>query len=108
MPSVIACNGRQYLVCAGQKIATTKAARKESEVVEFDDLLNIGRKVKVKFLGVRKGTKTRILKFKNKSRYLKRLGSRQEESEWEILGDRPQAARAVASKAAKAKKKTIK
>lgn len=77
MVSVIDTGGQQYIVTVGKQLQVDKLRAKLGEFVEFKDILNAGQVVKAKVLSDSKGKKVNILKFKNKSRYLRRGGHRQ-------------------------------
>lgn len=85
MVYVIAAGGKQYVVYVGKIIKIEKTSHKPGDIMEFDDLLGSGQKVNAKVLSVAKGKKTSILKFKAKTRYMKRLGHRQIHSTIEII-----------------------
>lgn len=84
MVSVIATGGQQYVVTVGKKLQIDKLREKPGAVVEFEDILNPGQVVKAKVIGDSKSKKVNILKFKNKSRYLRQAGHRQGYSVIEI------------------------
>ena len=89
MVNVVATGGKQYVVVVGQNIKIEKIDRKVGDIIEFDDLLHAGKIVKAKVLATAAGKKTSILKFKPKTRYMKRLGHRQIMTTVEILSDTP-------------------
>jgi len=101
MVHVVATGGKQYVVGVGQNIKVEKIDRKDGDIIELDDLLHAGKIVKAKVLATAAGKKTSILKFKPKTRYMKRLGHRQIMTTLEILDDS-----APASKDAPARKVT--
>jgi len=84
MVSVITTGGQQYIVTVGKNIEVKKLNSKVGAVLEFDDMLNKGQSVKGKIIADKKGKKVNILKFKNKNRYLKQRGSRDNYSILEI------------------------
>ncbi len=77
MVSVIATGGQQYVVTVGKKLQIDKIKTSPGGVVEFEDVLNKGQIVKAKVIGDSKSKKKNILKFKNKSRYLRQKSHRQ-------------------------------
>ncbi|HOR57492.1 MAG TPA: bL21 family ribosomal protein [bacterium] len=78
MVSVIDTGGQQYIVTVGKQLQVDKLRAKLGDFVEFKDILNTGKVVKAKVLSDSKGKKINILKFKNKNRYLRRSGHRQD------------------------------
>ncbi len=84
MVSVIFTGGHQYIVTVGKKLQIDKLKTKPNGVVEFNDILNKNQTVKAKVIGDSKGKKIGILKFKNKNRYLRNGGHRQNYSIIEI------------------------
>lgn len=86
MVGVIATGGQQYIVAVGKTIEIDKIKKiKPGGFVEFDDILNKGNVVIAKLISGIKGKKINILKFKNKTRYLRRYGHRQNYSIIEIV-----------------------
>lgn len=75
-PAVIAIGGKQFVVKGGEVLLIEKVAKKEGESLILDDLLN-HQKVELSIEKVFKGPKIDILKFKNKTRYMRRIGHRQ-------------------------------
>ena len=75
--AVIIIGSEQFLVKQGSKIVAQKIINDAPKKVEFTDLLN-NKKVLVAFEKIVKGKKIKILKFKNKTNYMKRLGHRQQ------------------------------
>ncbi len=100
--AVIGTGGKQYLVTAGDVINVEKLAGEHNvgDTIKLDTvLLTIdgdtvaigaphvaGKTMEVKFLGDGKGKKVEVMKYKAKSRYLKKNGHRQPFSRIEILG----------------------
>jgi len=95
--AVIKTGGKQYKVSVGEiinveKINTSpkldtkdKTLKKETKnTIEFIDLLN-GKKVIAEIGEIVKGPKIKILKFKNKTRYTKRMGHRQKYTQIKIV-----------------------
>jgi len=88
MVSVIATGGQQYIVAVGKKLEVKKIkSATPGQIIEFKDLLSPKKIVYAKVIDVKKGKKTSILKFKNKSRYMRRMGHRQDVTAIEILSD---------------------
>ncbi|MBI2113024.1 MAG: 50S ribosomal protein L21 [Candidatus Wildermuthbacteria bacterium] len=97
--AVIKTGGKQYLVQPGQKLTIEKLPNKEGEEVVFDSVLlsekdgavKIGEPflkdsmVKAKVLSQTKGEKLVVFQFKNKKRYKKKKGHRQELTQIEIV-----------------------
>lgn len=107
MVSVIATGGQQYIVAVGKKMEVKKIKNATpGQVIEFKDLLNPKKTVFAKVIDVKKGKKTSVMKYKNKSRYMRRLGHRQDVTAIEILSDDKKAD--VAKKSASVKKVTAK
>jgi large subunit ribosomal protein L21 len=89
--AVIKTGGKQYKVRAGQEIEIEKLDAKEGEKVKFETLLlsnhdgsdlelgtpNLGERVEAKVKEHGKAEKKMVVKFKNKTRYLRRRGHRQ-------------------------------
>jgi len=75
--AVIKTGGKQYKVQVKDELAIEKIATKVGEKIEFDDILG-GKKVKAVVLEHFRGPKIKILKFKLKARYTKRMGHRQD------------------------------
>ena len=88
MVGVIAVGGKQYLVAVGQIIRIDGLNLNEGEIVEYPDILNSGQTVRAKVVASGRGKKVKILKFKNKTRYLRRGGYRKSYSVMEILEGR--------------------
>lgn len=81
--AVIRLAGRQLKVTEGQELKVTAPEQSEAEVLlkVNDDKVEIGEpvlatKAKLEMLGVEKGKKLDILRFKAKSRYSKHTGFR--------------------------------
>ncbi|MCU0680095.1 MAG: 50S ribosomal protein L21 [Planctomycetes bacterium] len=97
--AVIKTGGKQYKVKEGQTITVEKIKSDEKEVV-FDTLLladldgqevKIGEpllkeKVKGEIVATGKGDKVMVVKFKNKTRYKRTIGHRQQFAKIKILG----------------------
>lgn len=81
--AVIKTGGKQYKVQEGMILNIEKIVA-DKKTLEFNDIL-AGKKVTAKILGSEKGDKIRILKFKRKTRYLRRQGHRQNYTKIEII-----------------------
>lgn len=86
--AVIATGGKQYIVSAGDVIdVELMGDLTEGDTVEFDEVLMKndtvgtptvdGAKVKGTYLGLQKGPKITILRFKSKSNFSRKVGHRQ-------------------------------
>lgn len=89
--AVIKTGGKQYKVKEGQTIKIEKLNAEENKKVKFDTLLiasvdgkdikigepSLGEKVEGKVKGDGKGKKINVVKYKNKTRYLRNKGHRQ-------------------------------
>ena len=89
--AVIKTGGKQYKVKEGQTLKIEKLAKKEGDKVKFDTLMtassdgndlvlgkpSLGQKVEGKILEQGKGDKVVVVKYKNKTRYLRTKGHRQ-------------------------------
>lgn len=74
--AVIKTGGKQYKVSKDDILEIEKIDKKEGDKITFDDILS-GKKVSAEVLGDVAGKKIKMLKFKNKIRYTKRIGHRQ-------------------------------
>jgi large subunit ribosomal protein L21 len=74
---VIEMGGKQHLAFSGDQITVEKLNNKEGETVKTNDLLT-GKELLFKVIAHKLGKKVNGLKFKNKVRYLKRYGHRQQ------------------------------
>ncbi len=97
--AVIKTGGKQYKVKQGQKIKIEKLNKKEGETVKFETLLlatTDGKEVQIgkpalkesvqgKILSHQKAKKISVVKYKNKTRYLRNKGHRQMFTEVEIV-----------------------
>ena len=97
--AVIASGGKQYKVKANSVIKIEKLKAKEGEKVKLDTLLiansdgsslklgtpKLKEKVEAKVLGSEKDKKVSVVKYKNKTRYKRNIGHRQEKTKVEIL-----------------------
>ncbi|HYF05084.1 MAG TPA: 50S ribosomal protein L21 [Patescibacteria group bacterium] len=98
MKAVIATGGKQYIVSAGTKIQVEKLEGEVGQTVKFDQVLFAGadgtfevgkptisgKIVEAKVLKHGKGKKIHVLKYKNKSKYRRKIGHRQQFTEVEI------------------------
>lgn len=89
--TVIKTGGKQYLVKSGDVLKIEKLPKPENGKIVFDQVLmvNDGKKIKVgnpfiegatleaEFVEEGRGRKIKILKYKNKTRYRKRIGHKQ-------------------------------
>ncbi|MCD4694568.1 50S ribosomal protein L21 [bacterium] len=96
--AVIKTGGKQYKVHEGQVLLIEKLDEKEGSNIKFDTLLtskedgadlsvgqpSLGEKTEAKVLGDEKGKKTNSTKYKNKIRYHKNFGHRQNYTRVEI------------------------
>ncbi len=96
--AVITTGGKQYKVKANDIIKVEKLTNKEGEKIKFDTLLiansdgsslKLGRpklkeKVEGKVLKTEKDKKIKVIKYKNKTRYKRNLGHRQQKTSVEI------------------------
>ena len=96
--AVIKTGGKQYKVKEGQQIKVEKLDKKEGAKVSFDTLLiattdakevnigkpGLGKKVEGKVVEQGRNKKVSVIKFKNKTRYLRNKGHRQAYSKVEI------------------------
>ncbi len=73
---VIATGGKQYVVKKGQTLQVEKLAEEPGATLQFEDKLN-GKKVNATLVEHGRGKKIQIIKFRNKTRYLRRAGHRQ-------------------------------
>jgi len=96
--AVIETGGKQYLVTTDEKLAIEKLEAQEGDIVIFDKVLLIdndskisigkpyltGSKVTAKVLSQGKGEKLTIFKYRAKSRYRRKTGHRQLQTEVQI------------------------
>ena len=97
--AVIKTGGKQYKVKEGDILKVEKLDKKEGEKITFETLLtasadakdmNLGKplldqKIEGKVIENGKNKKVLVVKYKNKTRYLRNKGHRQEYSKVEIL-----------------------
>lgn len=82
--AVVKLGGKQYLVTAGARLVTNRLPNKEGEILNIASLTD-KLPVSLKVLAHTLGEKVRGLKFKNKVRYIKRYGHRQQQTVLEIV-----------------------
>jgi len=89
--AIIKTGGKQYKVSAGQQLEVEKLDVNEGDSVKFDTLLvsgedgndlevgnpSLGEKVEAKVIEQGRSEKKEFAKFKNKTRYLKKMGHKQ-------------------------------
>lgn len=80
--AIIQTGGKQYLVKPGQTLRVEKLTA-DTKAVEFKDLLH-AKTVKATIVSEGRAKKVRILKFKPKTRYMRRKGHRQSYTELKI------------------------
>lgn len=93
MFAVIATGGKQYIAKEGDSLKIEKIKGEKGEKVDFDKVLliaeddgsnvevgtpELGKKVLAEIVEQGKGKKVTTVKYKNKTRYKKRIGHRQE------------------------------
>jgi large subunit ribosomal protein L21 len=100
MYAVIQTGGKQYRVAEGDTVRVEKLRAEEGDAVELDKVLMIGDgeqimigapyitggKVTAKVKAQGRGKKIRIIKFRRRKNYLKRMGHRQAFTELQITG----------------------
>ncbi len=96
--AVIKTGGKQYKVKEGDVLKVDKIPLKAGEKVKFDTLLiadtdasnveigqpSLGEKVEAEILGEGRGKKILVVKYKNKIRYKRTLGHRQDYTQVKI------------------------
>lgn len=106
--AVIELGGKQHLVKEGSKLVVNSLDSKEGDILELPNLL-AGNTIKAKVIAHQLGKKVSGLKFKAKTRYLRRYGHRQHQTIVEVLGvnetKKPTAAATKPAKKAPAKTK---
>ncbi|MDP7628262.1 MAG: 50S ribosomal protein L21 [SAR202 cluster bacterium] len=89
--AIVQTGGKQYRVHEGDTIRVESLVGESGDNIEFDDVLLVSRsgdvtlgsptvvgaKVKADVVGKGRGKKVVVLKYKNKTRYRRRLGHRQ-------------------------------
>lgn len=73
--AVISLGGKQFTVQPGKIICVARLAQQPEQVFELADLLT-GKKVEAQIIEHLRGKKITVVKFKNKTRYLRRQGFR--------------------------------
>lgn len=73
---VFAFSGRQFSSYVGETILADKLDGEVGSIVKVTDLLN-GKTINLKIQEPVAGDKIKIIKFKNKSRYMRHMGHRQ-------------------------------
>lgn len=82
--AVINAGGKQHVARVGSKIIVNQVKEKEGETIRSVNVLD-SSPVSLKVIRHFLGEKVRGLKFKNKVRYLKRYGHRQQLSTLEVI-----------------------
>ena len=96
--AVIKTGGKQYKVKEGQVIKVEKISAKEGDKIKFDTLMlattdgkevnlgkpSLGEKTEGKIIEQGKDKKIMVIKYKNKTRYKRTIGHRQNFSKVEI------------------------
>ena len=96
--AIFRSGGKQYRVSPGDRVKLEKLNVPEGETVEFNDVLlvrdeqgvktghpRVDKKVVARVIAHGRHKKIRIIKFKRRKNYLRRLGHRQHYTEVEIL-----------------------
>ena len=88
--AVIKTGGKQYKIQEGETIKVEKLMAEKGQKIKLDTLLiadganlelgqpSLGEKVEVEILETAKGPKVTVVKYKNKTRYKKTVGHRQQ------------------------------
>ena len=107
--AVISLGGKQHLVSAGAHFQVNRLTSKEGESLEAKDILT-GQPVKLTVVTHFLGKKINGLKFKNKIRYIRHYGHRQQLSQIEVVsvGHAAKAAATAPKEAATATKPVTK
>lgn len=82
--AVINLGGKQHLISAGANFQVNRLENKEGESIELKDVLT-GQPVKVTVVTHLLGKKVHGLKFKNKIRYIRHYGHRQQLSSIKVV-----------------------
>jgi len=82
--AVIKTGGKQYKVKAGDEVLVELLKEKIDKKISFKDILG-GKNVEAQVLEDTKAPKILNIKFKNKTRYTKRIGHRQKLSKIKII-----------------------
>lgn len=93
--AIVRINGEQYKAIEGKEILVKKVEGEKvtpevlfvnnEKSVKVGQPLVKGAKIELKKLGDEKGKKVSVLKYKSKSRYRKRIGTRPEYSRFEVV-----------------------
>ncbi|MEX2361856.1 MAG: bL21 family ribosomal protein [Patescibacteria group bacterium] len=83
---VIELGGKQFVAEPGSRIIVNQLDSQDGETIVTKDLLS-GKEVKLKVLKSFLGDKVHGLKFKNKVRYTRRYGHRQQLTQLEVMGE---------------------
>jgi len=96
--AVIKTGGKQYIVTSGTKVQIEKLAGNAGDEISFAEVLlrvqgdnveigtpTLSSPVKAKILSTKKGEKKLIFRYHSKTRYRKRKGHRQIQTEVEIM-----------------------
>ncbi|PIU87285.1 hypothetical protein COS66_01675 [Candidatus Berkelbacteria bacterium CG06_land_8_20_14_3_00_43_10] len=75
-PAVVVLGSKQFVVKGGEELIVEKLSHKDGDIFVTEDILH-GKKVTCTVAGPVAGPKIDILKFKNKTRYLRHMGHRQ-------------------------------
>jgi large subunit ribosomal protein L21 len=100
MYAVFKTGGKQYRVTTGDTIKVEKIEAEKGSTVELDQVLMVGEgedvkigapfleggKVTAKVVDHGRGEKIKIIKFKRRKQYMKRMGHRQYFTQLEIIG----------------------
>lgn len=81
---VVEAGGKQHLVTAGNHITVNRLSEKEGDVLKVTSMLD-NSPVELLVKSHIRGPKINGIKFKNKVRYLKRYGHRQEQTVLEVI-----------------------
>ncbi|MBP9722426.1 MAG: 50S ribosomal protein L21 [Gammaproteobacteria bacterium] len=98
MYAVIKTGGKQYRVAKGLKLKVEKIEAETDSVIEFDNVLMVGEGesvvfgapfvsgavVTAKVLSQGRGKKVRIIKFRRRKHYMRKMGHRQWLTEIEV------------------------
>lgn len=99
MLAIFESGGKQYIVSKGDKVQVEKLAGEEGATITFNNVLFTstgsdakvgkpflaGASVQGKVLKQGRGKKIHVLKYKNKSKYRRKIGARQAFTEVEII-----------------------
>ncbi len=95
--AVIKTGGKQYKVKEGDTIKVEKLEAENGQKIKFDTLLiadgdklelgqpSLGEKVEAEVMETAKGKKVTVVKYKNKTRYKKTVGHRQQFTAVKVL-----------------------